>query len=240
MNKPCPFCGEKTTTIYVEPTGATCARCDNCSATASVLVWDRRADAIVELSSKGIAKVTPLKLKSFLLKNGWKVVEARDYLIRLLKEEQSRQLFIDIPTENDFSIDDDESIEFIDSAVNRICVFLNRTKFDIIQQIIEPCDVFKSRIISPDSELGYDEGLGKPCVVVKADFAEQIEAELAEARAEIERKDKLIEQMREALDATDEYYLDKSYAGEVRNTPIVVKVREAQAALSAAERASDE
>lgn len=49
-------------------------------------------------------------------------------------------------------------------------------------------------------------------------------------------KDKLIEQMREALDATDEYYLDKSYAGEVHNTPIVVKVREAQAALSAAER----
>jgi predicted nucleic acid-binding Zn-ribbon protein len=53
---------------------------------------------------------------------------------------------------------------------------------------------------------------------------------------EIERKDKLIEQMREALDATDEYYLDKSYAGKAHNTPIVVKVREAQAALAAAER----
>lgn len=87
----------------------------------------------------------------------------------------------------------------------------------------------------------------------------QLERELAEARAEIERlkafidqrdrkllkcigqkcdKNKLIEQLREALDATDEYYLDKSYAGEVHNTPIVVKVREAQAALSAAERIS--
>lgn len=89
------------------------------------------------------------------------------------------------------------------------------------------------------------------------DRVEQLETELAdkekqlaEARADlrfakniiemhVERvaeRDKLIGQMREALDATDEYYLDKSYAGKAHNTPIVVKVREAQAALSAAER----
>ena len=60
--------------------------------------------------------------------------------------------------------------------------------------------------------------------------------QLADARAEIERKDKLIEQMREALDATDEYWLDKSAQSKLHNTPIVVKVREAQAALLAAER----
>ena len=35
--------------------------------------------------------------------------------------------------------------------------------------------------------------------VVYASFARELETELAEARAEIERKDKLIEQMREAL-----------------------------------------
>ena len=34
---------------------------------------------------------------------------------------------------------------------------------------------------------------------VEVEFAQQLETELAEARAEIERKDKLIEQMREAL-----------------------------------------
>ena len=37
-------------------------------------------------------------------------------------------------------------------------------------------------------------------VKVSSEFARQLERELAEARAEIERKDKLIEQMREALE----------------------------------------
>ena len=48
-------------------------------------------------------------------------------------------------------------------------------------------------------------------VVVHVKFAQQLETELAEARAVIERKDKLIEQMREALQLTvDEYSLHVS------------------------------
>ena len=47
--------------------------------------------------------------------------------------------------------------------------------------------------------------------VVPVEFARQLETELAEARAEIERKNALIEQMREALRLTaDEYSLHVS------------------------------
>ncbi len=70
---------------------------------------------------------------------------------------------------------------------------------------------------------------------IAADEARLV-AYVARVSGEIERKDKLIEQMREALDATDEYWLDKSAQSKLHNTPIVVKVREAQAALLAAER----
>ena len=47
--------------------------------------------------------------------------------------------------------------------------------------------------------LHHGNGNWHPSAFVLASFARQIETELAEARAEIERKDKLIEQMREAL-----------------------------------------
>ena len=45
-------------------------------------------------------------------------------------------------------------------------------------------------------QAAFTEGL----VVVDADFARELETELAEARAEAERKNKLIEQMREAFE----------------------------------------
>jgi len=48
--------------------------------------------------------------------------------------------------------------------------------------------------------LHHGNGNWHPSAFVLASFARQIETELAEARAEIERKDKLIEQMREALE----------------------------------------
>ncbi len=56
----------------------------------------------------------------------------------------------------------------------------------------------------------------------------------------IRNQDKLIEQMREALDATDKYWLHSSATGRRHNIPIVHKVRSAQAALKAAGGARNE
>lgn len=104
----------------------------------------------------------------------------------------------------------------------------------------------------------YDEGQSKPCVVVKADFAEKLETELAEARAEIEhlrlellqdaekvrafaeRKNALIEQMRTALKTA--LKADPCPAKDYWQTVETEHHRgecwhaKAQAALSAAER----
>lgn len=59
--------------------------------------------------------------------------------------------------------------------------------------------------------LHHGNGNWHPSAFVLASFARQIETELAEARAEIERKDQLIEQMREAIRLlADEYSLHVS------------------------------
>ena len=68
-------------------------------------------------------------------------------------------------------------------------------------------------------------------VIVSGDFARQLETELADARAEIERKDQLIEQMREALNVL--------VAGATPSGPLwhgSTEMQIARAALSAAER----
>ena len=49
--------------------------------------------------------------------------------------------------------------------------------------------------------LHHDNGNGHPSAFVFASFARELEEELIEARAEIESKEKLVEQMREALRA---------------------------------------
>ena len=51
--------------------------------------------------------------------------------------------------------------------------------------------------------LHHGNGNWHPSAFVLASFARQIETELAEARAEIERKDKLIEQMREVFELSE-------------------------------------
>lgn len=66
----------------------------------------------------------------------------------------------------------------------------------------------------------------KPSRVVYASFARQLETELAETRAEIERKGKLIEQMRVALKLALLFIPENA----------VDAIRLSKAALSAAER----
>ena len=53
--------------------------------------------------------------------------------------------------------------------------------------------------------LHHANGNWHPSAFVLASFARQLETELADARAEIERKDKLIEQMLEALENIRDY-----------------------------------
>ena len=70
---------------------------------------------------------------------------------------------------------------------------------------------------------------------VEVEFAQQLETELAEARAEIERKDALIEQMRELLQ------LKNAILGHCRFVTyppkkIIEKLKKIEAALLAAER----
>ena len=72
--------------------------------------------------------------------------------------------------------------------------------------------------------LHHGNGNWHPSAFVLASFARQIETELADARAEIERKDQLIEQMREAL----ELALPGARSTRCKNN--------IKAALSAAER----
>ncbi len=69
--------------------------------------------------------------------------------------------------------------------------------------------------------------------VVYASFARQLETELVEARAEIGRKDKLLEQMREALEACAEFI---HYYDQEHNIGDGKELEQAIAALSAAER----
>ena len=76
--------------------------------------------------------------------------------------------------------------------------------------------------------LHHGNGNWHPSAFVLASFARQIETELAEARAEIERKDQLIEQMREALELA---------LPGARSTRCENKIK---AALSAAERKTNE
>ncbi len=81
--------------------------------------------------------------------------------------------------------------------------------------------------------LHHGNGNWHPSAFVLASFARQIETELAEARAEIERKDKLIEQMREALEACAEFI---HYYDQEHNIGDGKVLEQAIAALSAAER----
>ena len=78
-------------------------------------------------------------------------------------------------------------------------------------------------------------------VIVSSDFSRQLEAELAdkdrqlaEARAEIESKSRLIEQMREALRAADD--LIDEYTADYEHRDNVDEIREEIKAALAAER----
>ena len=74
---------------------------------------------------------------------------------------------------------------------------------------------------------------------VEIEFAQQLETELADAQAEIERKDQLIEQMREALKfslVADEIRQSRNVsASDINDACETSRIKRA-AALSAAER----
>ena len=90
--------------------------------------------------------------------------------------------------------------------------------------------------------LHHGNGNWYPSAFVLASFARQLETELAEARAEIERKDKLIEQMRAALEFLRETQGYKAVNG--KDSKYIHMRSEAWSkcgfALDAAERARDE
>ena len=68
--------------------------------------------------------------------------------------------------------------------------------------------------------------------VISREFARGLEIELAEARAEIERKDALIEQMREALKGASAHF-DRNYYS-VKNDPDFEDLNDLWRAIEAA------
>ena len=94
------------------------------------------------------------------------------------------------------------------------------------------------RTDAAEYHLGFD-NVERLNGVVDSGFARQLETELNEARAEIERKDQLIEQMREALCMADGL-IDTLILDNTLSPSINAERMNIRAAIEAAERKNDD
>ncbi len=101
-----------------------------------------------------LANISPEKIHSFLLRNGWRKLDSErqevcNYQIDSFGPER-REIRICTPGRHDLSDYD----SFVFRTISVLCRILGYEAFDLVQQILNPCDIFKARVISPSSSNG--------------------------------------------------------------------------------------